>query len=350
MIEVISITLVIIGALIGAGFASGQEIFSFFYIYGKNGIYGILIMSILIGIFIYKSLKIIYQKQVYNYNDFLNLFIKNTKIRNVILWIVNVLLLVSFYIMVAGFGAYFEQEIGINRIIGSIVLNLLCVIVFFSNIKGVLKASNLIVPFLIFFIFFIGIKNIVQIRTIDFYQMKNNWILSMLIYNSYNFILLMPVLISLKKQITKEKNIKKVSILVTIIILILSINIFFLLLNANIKEIENQEMPIVYIISNYFNKYKKIYAFIVLASIFTTAISVGIGFLQNISKNSNSYPQFVLFMCITSLLMSNIGFSKLLNFILYLFSTFPVSLLSVVLYNIFVLFVYQTLASISPCA
>ena len=30
MIEVISITLVIIGALIGAGFASGQEIFSFF--------------------------------------------------------------------------------------------------------------------------------------------------------------------------------------------------------------------------------------------------------------------------------------------------------------------------------
>lgn len=315
MIEVISITLVIIGALIGAGFASGQEIFSFFYIYGKNGIYGILIMSILIGIFIYKSLKIIYQKQVYNYNDFLNLFIKNTKIRNVILWIVNVLLLVSFYIMVAGFGAYFEQEIGINRIIGSIVLNLLCVIVFFSNIKGVLKASNLIVPFLIFFIFFIGIKNIVQIRTIDFYQMKNNWILSMLIYNSYNFILLMPVLISLKKQITKEKNIKKVSILVTIIILILSINIFFLLLNANIKEIENQEMPIVYIISNYFNKCKKIYAFIVLASIFTTAISVGIGFLQNISKNSNSYPQFVLFMCITSLLMSNIGFSKLLNFI-----------------------------------
>ena len=315
MIEVISITLVIIGALNGAGFASGQEIFSFFYIYGKNGIYGILIMSILIGIFIYKSLKIIYQKQVYNYNDFLNLFIKNTKIRNVILWIVNVLLLVSFYIMVAGFGAYFEQEIGINRIIGSIVLNLLCVIVFFSNIKGVLKASNLIVPFLIFFIFFIGIKNIKKIRTIDFYQMKNNWILSMLIYNSYNFILLMPVLISLKKQITKEKNIKKVSILVTIIILILSINIFFLLLNANIKEIENQEMPIVYIISNYFNKYKKIYAFIVLASIFTTAISVGIGFLQNISKNSNSYPQFVLFMCITSLLMSNIGFSKLLNFI-----------------------------------
>ena len=41
MKETISIVLVIIGALVGAGFASGQEIYSFFYLYGKNGIYGI---------------------------------------------------------------------------------------------------------------------------------------------------------------------------------------------------------------------------------------------------------------------------------------------------------------------
>ncbi len=155
MIEVISITLVIIGALIGAGFASGQEIFSFFYIYGKNGIYGILIMSILIGIFIYKSLKIIYQKSKYiTIMIFLNLFIKNTKIRNVILWIVNVLLLVSFYIMVAGFGAYFEQEIGINRIIGSIVLNLLCVIVFFFKYKRSFESKQSYCSISFFYIFY----------------------------------------------------------------------------------------------------------------------------------------------------------------------------------------------------
>ena len=67
MKETISIVLVIIGALVGAGFASGQEIYSFFYLYGKNGIYGILIMSVLIGILIYKSLKIIFKNEIYNY-------------------------------------------------------------------------------------------------------------------------------------------------------------------------------------------------------------------------------------------------------------------------------------------
>lgn len=315
MKEIISIVLVIVGALVGAGFASGQEIFSFFYSYGKNGIYGILVMSILMGFLIYKSLKIIYNNEIYNYEDFLNLFIKNKKIKKIISTIINLLLLISFFIMIAGFGAYFEQEIGVNRLIGSIILDVLCIIVFFLNVKGVLKANDFIVPFLIIFIFFIGTKNIEQLRNIKFIQIKNNWALSTIIYNSYNFILLAPVLITLKTQIKREKNIKWIAILSTIIITILSIMIFFLLENLEIAEIKNQEMPIVYIISKYFPRYKKIYAFIILASIFTTAISVGIGFIQNVSKNQKSYPHIVLFMCITSLIVSRIGFSKLVNIV-----------------------------------
>ena len=319
MKETISIVLVIIGALVGAGFASGQEIFSFFYLYGENGIYGILIMSILIGILIYRVLKIIYKNEIYNYEDFLGLFIKNKKIKKIICMIINILLLISFFIMIAGFGAYFEQEIGVNKIIGSIILDILCIFVFFSEVKGVLKASYFIVPFLIIFIIFIGIQNVAEIKSVEFFKTKNNWILSAIIYNSYNFILLIPVLISLKKQITIEKNIKYIAILSTIIIAILSIIIFFLLARVDILEIKNQEMPVVYVISKYFANYKKIYAFIILASIFTTAISVGIGFIQNISKNRTSYPQIVLFMCITSLIVSNFGFSKLVNFVYPIF-------------------------------
>ena len=319
MKETISIVLVIIGALVGAGFASGQEIYSFFYLYGKNGIYGILIMSVLIGILIYKSLKIIFKNEIYNYEDFLGLFIGNKKIKKMICIIINLLLLISFFIMIAGFGAYFEQEIGVNKIIGSIILDILCIFVFFSEVKGVLKASDFIVPFLIIFIIFIGIQNVAEIKSVEFFKTKNNWILSAIIYNSYNFILLIPVLISLKKQITIEKNIKYIAILSTIIIAILSIIIFFLLARVDILEIKNQEMPVVYVISKYFANYKKIYAFIILASIFTTAISVGIGFIQNISKNRTSYLQIVLFMCITSLIVSNFGFSKLVNFVYPIF-------------------------------
>ena len=40
--NVLKVVFVIIGTLIGAGFASGQEIYAFFYSFGIKGIYGIV--------------------------------------------------------------------------------------------------------------------------------------------------------------------------------------------------------------------------------------------------------------------------------------------------------------------
>ncbi len=315
MIEIISIIFVIIGALVGAGFASGQEIFSFFYIYGINGIYGIIFMCFLMGVLINKTLSIAYIEESDNYNDFLNSFIKNKKINLIINNVINILLLFSFYIMVAGFGAYFEQELGVSKFLGSICFVFLCTIVFLLNVKGVLKVSNIIVPVLIIFIIFIGTKNILNIQqNIEIIQIRDNWIISSIIYTSYNLILLIPVLISLRKQITSFKHIKHIAIFSSIIMVILSIMIFMLMTNENILNLQKQEMPTVYIISRKFFQYRNLYAFIILASIFTTAISVGIGFLQNVSKNKKSYTQFVIFMCITSLFITRFGFSKILNF------------------------------------
>ena len=59
----------IIGALIGAGFASGQEMYLFFYRFGIYGILGLLLCSFLIGIVIYKTFLIIYNENISNYQD-----------------------------------------------------------------------------------------------------------------------------------------------------------------------------------------------------------------------------------------------------------------------------------------
>lgn len=314
MKESFSIVLVIIGALIGAGFASGQEIYSFFYLYGKFGIYGIFLMTSITGYLIYKILNIIYLNEIDNYNEFLNQFIKNSKIKKIINIIINILLLISFFIMVAGFGTYFQQEIGISHYIGSIILAILCLITFFTNVKGVLRVSDILVPILILVIIYIGIKNLLSIDNYNLIKINKNWILSSALYTSYNLILLIPVLISLRKQIKNKKNIKSIAIASYSILTILSLMIFMLLKKASFQEIKLQEMPVVYVISTYYPKLKNIYALVILTAIFTTAISVGIGFLQNICKTKKSYQQVVIYMCITSIIISNIGFSKLVNF------------------------------------
>lgn len=313
MKEIFTITLVIIGALIGAGFASGQEIYSFFYSYGYLGLIGIIVTCCLISLLIYKTLKIICKKDINNYNEFLKIFIRNSKITRLINIVLNILLLITFYIMIAGFGAYFEQELKINSIIGSAILAILTAIVFFTSVKGVLKVSEFLVPLLLIFIILIGVQNLLTIDiNTEILTTRKGWLLSSIVYCSYNIILLIPTLISIKDQITKQKNIKYISILCGILMITMSILIFIILMKCDI-EIKLLEMPVVYVITNFFPKYKIIYAFIILASIFTTAISLGIGFLQNMCKNRSSYPQFVVFMCITSVLISKIGFSKLVN-------------------------------------
>ncbi len=313
MEEVFSIVLVIIGALVGAGFASGQEIYSFFYSYGSIGIIGIIITCCLISLMVYKSLKIIYSNKINSYDEFLNIFIKNEKVTKAISIVINILLLVTFYIMVAGFGAYFEQEIGIKRIIGSSILVIMTTIVFFTSVKGVLKVSEYIVPLLIIFIIIIGGTNLLTINSnAETLCIKKGWLLSSVVYCSYNMILLVPALISLRKQITKQKNIKYISVLCGIFMIIMSLLLYMLLMKVDV-ELSTLEMPIVYVIRSFFKQYKTIYAFIILTSIFTTAISIGIGLLQNINGDKKRYTHFVIFMCISSLVVSNLGFSKLVN-------------------------------------
>lgn len=319
MKEIFTIVLVIIGALIGAGFASGQEIYSFFYSYGVIGLVGLVITFVLISFIIYKSLKIIYENKIDNYDEFLGIFIKNRKVTKVINMILNVLLLVTFYIMIAGFGAYFEQEIGVNKIVGSTILAIMTAIVFFTSAKGVLKVSEYIVPVLIVFIVIIGGMNLVTTNyEIEIPVIKKGWLLSSITYCSYNMILLIPVLISIRNQITRPSNIKHIAIISGIMMITISVMIFMLLTKVDVN-ISTLEMPIVYVIRTFFVKFKSIYAFIILSSIFTTAISIGIGFLQNVSKSKKSYAQFVTFMCITSLLVSNLGFSKLVNLVYPIF-------------------------------
>ncbi len=153
--EILKVVFVIIGTLIGAGFASGQEIYLFFFSFGLKGIFGIAVSSILIGIIIYKTFKIIKRNDMKNYKEFLDCLIKNEKIKEIVNIVVNVFILASFYIMIAGFGAYLEQEFNFNSIIGSSILALICLILFKTNVKGFVKINEILIPILIFTIVFI---------------------------------------------------------------------------------------------------------------------------------------------------------------------------------------------------
>ena len=137
----------------------------FFFSYGIKGLIGVVVSSALMGVTIYKALAFVDAYNIKNYKEYLELFIKSKKqekcfdLKNIINIVINVFILITFFIMIAGFGAYFEQEVGMNNLIGSIILATLSFIVLMTSVKGVVKVNGILVPILIVFVSVIGILN-----------------------------------------------------------------------------------------------------------------------------------------------------------------------------------------------
>lgn len=305
--------LVIIGTLIGAGFASGQEIYSFFNVYRENGIIGIILSGLITGFVIYKVLKKSNNSSNKAYNDLFSSTQKFKRLKHIINLIINIFLLLSFYIMVAGFSAYFKQEFNIPNILTSIIVLVLCYITFMKNIEGIAKINSIIVPILIIIILIIGFRaNVLEIFNnieLSNIQFSGNWIIKSIEYASYNTILLIPILISLKEY--TKNNEKSISLITTLIFLILAITIYLLMFNYT--NISNIEIPIVYIASMYGNIFKYIYGVVIIFAIYTTMISAGYGFLENCTKSKKSYKFLAMLICMSGILISNLSFSNLVN-------------------------------------
>ena len=319
--DIYRVTFVIIGTIIGAGFASGQEIYTFFNRYGIYGFTGIFISIFLISYIIYKILRIITSNNINNYEEFIKYImpqkLKNNKILNYTVYsIINIFLLISFNVMVAGFATYFMQELNLSKLLGAIIIALITFITLLKSINGVIKINTYLIPFIIFLIIFLGINKIKLGVEISAVCIGNSaeWILSSILYASYNTITLIPILISLKDKIKNKKQIGTIVFFVTGIMLILLISIF-LLINTFLEEIYKVEIPIVYIAFHLGNIFKYIYGIVILIAIFTTAVSSCYGFLNNINVNGKKYILYSAIICILVIFTGQISFSGLINFL-----------------------------------
>ncbi len=296
----------------------GVEIALFFNSFQKFGLYGIIISAIVIGLVIYKVFSIMLKNNINTYTEFLEKTINKEKnlLINIIENIINIFLLISFFIMMTGILTFFEQELKINNILFSILIALICYFVLIKDLDGVIKINMLLIPILIFFILFIGLKYNNQINTNIELNLNNNitksWLLSSLIYTSYNSVVLIPILISLKKEIKNKYQIKIIAIMSAIIIAILAIIIYRLLfvIGSKINEIQ---MPLVFVAGKIGKIYKYIYGVVILSAIFTSAISSGYAFLEDVTKTRKQYKIICFIICISAIFISKIGFSSLVN-------------------------------------
>ena len=313
-----AIIFTLVGTFIGAGFVSGKEVYVFFYRFGLNGLIGIAISCLTMGFIIYQIFKIINRKNISSYDEFLTLFFKNNKIKNIIKHLINTYLLISFCIMVAGFTDFLKQEFILNKLISFFIINIFCFYIFSKNIKEITKINSLIIPICVVFIAYVFIKNINVILLFNGEYLKtyinsDNCFMLMILYSflyaNYNLLTIIPLIIEMNKIIIKKKNIKYIAIIFSIITAILSFIIFLFLLDAcclNRFDLIRLQMPMCGIVGMFKRSYKIVYSIIICIAITTTAIASGFGYIKNNGK-------YIYLFCL-SLLFIQIDFSNLIAF------------------------------------
>ena len=329
MKSILKVVFVVIGTIIGAGFASGQEIWLFFNQYGNWGAVGIILSCSISSLIIYQVFHMAEKLKVTSYDELLKKISTHKIFNQAISIIISLFLLVSFYIMVAGMSALFHQEFGFPVWACSILMVIFCYLVLQKDMKGIMTVNSILIPALILFILYLGIQNLDF--TTSYLEMKAieppnawQWGISSILYASYNSIMLVPMLIELKPYITSKAKAKQVSGICAVILSLLGVSLFSLLLRGN-ERIYNLELPMIEIVKDFGAIYSYLYIGVVITAIFTTAISAGYGFLKNqvsrkqfskgnVAKREKQYYRKVLLaICASAPFVANIGFSNLVG-------------------------------------
>jgi len=198
-----------VGAVMGAGFASGQEIQQFFTNYGYMGLVGILISALLFSVLGWIMLDLQQRWKITSYPEFFKRLL-GQRWGNRINILISALLVLGMIAMLSGAGALFVQYFELSSEVGRILTALVIGIALWYRGEGVLWINTVLIP--LKFLFCLGIALVAVLIGIEstgesILMLGNpliqNWFFSGILYVSFNLTLAIVVFASLGKEVQK---------------------------------------------------------------------------------------------------------------------------------------------------
>ena len=320
-----------IGTIIGAGFASGQEIRKYFVDFGIYGILGLIIVTLLF-IFIGEKMMILgYSSKSDSYDKVLS-YAFRCKFKKVIDYILCGFLIGTASTMFSGTGAFFNQVFSWSPAVGSLLMAILTVAITMVGITTIMKISTFIVPILIFITSIISVSSIenIDVTKISLInEISGNCvvyvILSSVIYAAYNLILGMPVLVTLGSVAKNKKQIRMNSIFAGGLIGLFGFIIYSALF-INYGTIYGTEIPIMALTSNFGLLW---YGISFVIAVLTTSVGSLFGVYTRFNKNKKLFLLFT----VIAYLFSLVGFSNLVANLYFVMGILGIFIISMLLYG-----------------
>lgn len=309
-----TVAAVYVGTVVGAGFASGQEILQFFGYFGLWGMAGLALATFAFGFFGAKIMLIASRLQAASFKEVVDA-VGGRYLGPLINFFITFFLFGILVAMVAGTGAIFKQEFNLPPALGLAVMAALAGVTVIAGLSRVIDAISTVVPFLIAAVLGVGLYILLSAPVDLTWSSPAEatlpcWPLSGLAYVSYNFTLAVPLLAPLG-ALTGPQDLKKGAYLGALGLGVSALVILLALL-AGAPAVTSFEIPMLVVAGRASPLARLAYTLVLASEIYTTAISSLYGLISRLAPaGSFWFKPLTVLAAAASFFAGQLGFAQI---------------------------------------
>lgn len=319
-IGILGVAFMYIGTIMGAGFASGREIWQFFACFGNQARIGVVlagVLFVLIGVFT------AYIARALKTNDMGRIIVpgNNKTLSNLVGYFMALILFAVLITMSAAGGALFHQQFQGSPLIGGAFIILVVVLTVLGGFQRIAGIFSWLVPVLLIVVVSVSILVIrAPLAPSEVGELvcpsplSPTWYISAVLYLSYNILAVIPIVATASLH---AKNIKKAVIGAMLGGASLG-GLAFILTLAMQRDMEfsqAMEMPLLAFTQRLGPNINLIYTIVLALAIYASATTNFYGFTTKIKDGPLKRP-VIISLALAGYLIGLVGFS---NIVAYLF-------------------------------
>lgn len=326
--QILQVAFTYVGTIVGAGFASGQEILQFFTRYGFLAVPAIALAAFL---FIWLGIRIMllaHDHQFRSHED-LNRMLLGPRFGSLFSLFLMVVLLGTSAVMLAGAGSLFQEQLHFHYQTGLWITLFISFWVLRSGMNGLLAVNAIVVPCMVFFI------GLVFVGTLPLPSL-GNWLtltsdssllriaFSPFMYTAFNLATAQAVLVPLGTAFADRKVLTAGGVLGGLMIggMLLVAHIA---LSARMPDIRQFEIPMAQLMDNLGPIVQLLYSLVIFGEIFTTFVANTYGLTLQLQERLKLLPALLCLLLLTlCYLIAQLGFSSLLSTLYPLFGVISI--------------------------
>lgn len=331
--NILSIALIYCGTVFGAGFASGQEIVTFFSAYNLCGILMSLITGFLFSFFGFKICSDAFKNNFESAGEYFE-FLFPKIVSRILNFICMSFLVVSFCIMITGCGALFYDLFSLRPVVGSLFSLVISYIIIKNRVDGLAWFNSLVTPFMFFGVLILSLLCISKGDIENINMCKENSgdaIFSGILYLSYNLVSSVAVLVPCARLARTKKEAAIGGAFGGFMVLLPLVFMSFAL--ASFPDYTNAQLPFFDIVHSIYPGLSLLCGVILYCAMLTTAAASGVSVVAKL--NVKYSKKVALALCVAAFFVSFVPFDTLVKTMYSMFGLCGILLVGGIVFSVF---------------